>query len=110
MKEQFSGLMLRIHLGEEDRFQNRPLYEVIMDKCRDAGVRCAVVYRGIEGYGSSTRIRSGGGWLSSKDAPIVVSIVDREEKTKLLLREIEELVPEGLIATSHVDVIHYTAE
>lgn len=105
MKEQFEGRMLRIHFGEDDEWQGKPLHEAIIAKCQELGVAAAIVYRGIEGYGTSTRIHRRGYWRFSKDAPIMLSIIDREEQIDKLLPHLDAMVQEGLIAISRVEVI-----
>ena len=107
MKEQFQARMLRIHFGEDDKWQGKPLHEAIVAKCMELGMAGATVYRGIEGYGASTRIHLASHWKFSKDAPIVVSIVDTEEQIAKLIQHLDTMVEEGLIATSRVDVIRY---
>lgn len=107
MKEQFSGSMLRIHFGEDDRWQGKPLYEAIVAKCKELDIAEAIVFRGIEGFGSGSRIRRSGHWTFSKDAPIQLSIVDREEQIARLLPFLDSMVEEGLVATSRVEVIRY---
>jgi len=110
MKEQFQGKMLRIHLGEGDRWQGKPLHEAIVAKCLDLGMLGAIVYRGIEGYGSSTRIHHAGHWTFSRDAPIKLSIIDSEEQINRLIADLDMMVEEGLIAMSRVEVIRYSRE
>ncbi len=108
MKEQFEARMLRIHLGESDKWQGKPLHEAIVAKCQELGLAGAIVYRGIEGYGTSTRIHHASHWKFSKDAPIMVSIIDREEQVDKLLPHLDAMVEEGLIAMSRVEVIRYS--
>jgi PII-like signaling protein len=108
MKEQFQANMLRIHFGEGDKWQGKPLHEAILAKCQELGMAGAIVYRGIEGYGTSTRIRHASHWTFSKDAPIMLSIVDSEEQINKLIPHLDTMVEEGLIAMSHVDVIRYS--
>ncbi len=107
MKEQFEARMLRIHLGESDRWQGKPLHEAIVAKCLELGIAGAIVYRGIEGYGASTRIRHSSHWKFSRDAPIKLSIIDTEEQIQKLIPHLDEMVAEGLIAMSRVEVIRY---
>ena len=109
MKEQFSGRMLRIHFGEDDRWQGKPLHEALVAKCKDLGIAEAIVFRAIEGYGSGSRIRRSGHWSFSKDAPIEVSIIDTEEQIGRLLPFLDAMVEEGLVAASNVDVIRFSA-
>lgn len=108
MKEQFQARMLRIHFGESDQWQGRPLHQAILDKCRELGMAGAIVYRGIEGYGTSTRVRHSSLWKFSRDAPIMVSIIDTEDRIARLIPHLDAMVGEGLIAASTVQVTRYT--
>ncbi len=99
--------MLRIHFGEDDRWQGKPLHEAILTKCKELGIAEAIVFRGIEGYGSGSRIRRSGHWTFSKDAPIQLSIIDSEEQIARLLPFLDAMVEEGLVATSSVQVVRY---
>ncbi len=108
MREQFEAKMLRIHLGESDKWHGRPLHEAIVAKCQELGLAGATVYRGIEGYGRSTRIHHASHWKFSKDAPIMLSIIDREEQISRLLPYLDTMVEEGLIVMSQVEVIRFS--
>ena len=108
MKEQFEARMLRIFFGESDKCQVKPLHEAILAKCQELEVASAVVYRGIEGYGSSTRIHRASPWKFSRDAPMVVTVIDREEQIAKLVPQLDAMVGEGLIVMSKVDVMRYT--
>jgi hypothetical protein len=107
MKEQFQARMLRIHFGESDKWHGKPLHEAIVAKSQELGMAGAIVYRGIEGYGTSTRIHHSSHWTFSKDAPIMLSVIDSKEQIAKLLPHLDEMVEEGLIATSDVEVIRY---
>ena len=85
MKEQFNARMLRVHFGENDRWQGKPLHEAILARCLELGIAEAVVFRGIEGYGSASRIRHASHWPRGKDAPIQMSIIDTEEQISKLI-------------------------
>lgn len=108
MKEQFQAHMLRIHFGEADRWRGAPLHEAIMAKCQELGMAGAIVYRGIEGYGSSTRIRHASHWKFSRDAPMMLSVIDKEEQIAKLIPHLDEMIEEGLVAMSRVEVIRYS--
>jgi len=110
MKEQFEARMLRIHFGESDKWQGKPLHEAIVAKCKELGMAGAIVYRGIEGYGNSTRVRHSSHWVLSRDAPIMVSIVDTEEQIARLIPYLDEMVGEGLMALSPVQVTRYSRD
>ena len=107
MKLSGSAKMIRIHFGEDDRWQGKPLYEAIVEEARKQDLAGATVYRGIEGYGASSRIHRKH-LLTSGDLPVMVSIIDEEEKIQRFLPTLERMVYEGLIASSDVEVIRYT--
>jgi PII-like signaling protein len=94
--------MLRLHLSEHDKCSGRPLYEAIVEKCRDLSIAGATVYRGLEGYGESAGIHRH--HLMAHDEPIVVTIIDSEEKIHGLLPVLEEMIDTGVIAISDVEV------
>jgi hypothetical protein len=98
--------MLRIHFGEDDKWHGKPLYEAIVAKCRELDIAGATVFRGIEGYGASTLIHKKH-LLRSSDRPIMVSVIDTEDKIRTLIPALDEMVDEGLIAMSEVEVIRY---
>jgi hypothetical protein len=100
--------MLRIHFGENDRWQGKPLHEAILAKCMELGIAQAVVFRGIEGYGSASRIRHASHWPHSKDAPIQMSIIDTEAQIGKLTPSLDAMVEEGLVAMSTVEVVRYS--
>lgn len=106
MKLEGKAKMLRIHFGEDDKWHNKPLYEAIVVECRELDIAGASVFRGIEGYGASTLIHKRH-LLWSSDRPIMVSVIDTEEKINNLLPALDEMVSEGLIAVSEVEVIRY---
>lgn len=110
MKEQFTARMLRIHFGEDDRWQDKPLHEAILAKCIELGIAEALVFRGIEGYGSASRIRHASHWPLSKDAPIQMSIIDTEVQIARLTPWLDSMVEEGLVAASSVEVIRYSRD
>ena len=107
MKLEGKAKLLRIHFGESDKCKGKPLYQVIVQKCRELDIAGATVFRGIEGYGASTLVRKSHLLSFSTDMPIMVSIVDTEEKLRKLFPFLDEVVSEGLIAMSDVEVIKY---
>ncbi|HEX4074471.1 MAG TPA: DUF190 domain-containing protein [Candidatus Acidoferrales bacterium] len=108
MKLEGKAVMLRIHFGEDDKWQGKPLYRAIVEKCRELDIAGATVFRGIEGYGASTLIRKPHHLLSfSHDAPVMVSVIDSEEKVRKLIPQLDAMVADGLIAMSEVEVIRY---
>jgi uncharacterized protein len=107
MKLEGKAKMLRIHFGEDDKWNGKPLFRAIVEKCRALDLAGATVFRGIEGYGASTLIRRSHLLSFSSDAPIMVSVIDSEENIQKLLPFLDEMVAEGLIAMSEVEVIKY---
>ncbi|HUX66570.1 MAG TPA: DUF190 domain-containing protein [Terriglobales bacterium] len=110
MKTTSPGLLLRLHIGEDDRHQGRPLWQEILERCRAAGVEQASVYRGIEGYGASSRIHRPGLLGRTQDAPLVVTIIAAAEPMAALRPALEAMVGGGLIAVSRVELIRYEEE
>lgn len=107
MKLSGKAKMLRIHFGEDDKWKGKALYRAIVEKCRELDIAGATVLRGIEGYGASTLIRRTHHLSFSHDAPVMVSVVDTDDKIQKLLPFLDEVVDEGLIAMSEVEVIKY---
>lgn len=110
MKLEGKAKMLRIHFGEDDKWHDKPLYQAIVEKCRELDIAGATVYRGIEGYGASTRIHRSHLLSLSHDLPIMVSVIDIEEKIQKLIPVLDQMVDEGMIAISDVEVIRYVHE
>jgi len=99
--------MIRIHFGEDDRWHGKPLHEAIIEEARRQDLAGATAYRGIEGYGASSRIHRKHLFTSS-DLPIMVAIVDTADKIERFLPTLKQMVSEGMIAMSDVEVIRYT--
>ena len=92
--------LLRLHFTERDRFRGKPLYEAIVEKCRELNIAGATVFRGLEGYGDTAEIHRS--HVIRHDLPIVVQIVDSAENIERVLPVIEEMMDKGLIAISDV--------
>lgn len=108
MREQFQARMLRIHFTEADKWQDDPLYKAIVTKCMEIGIAGATVYRGIEGFGASARISHARSLSFSRDAPVMVSVIDTEEQIQKLIPHLDQMIEGGLIASSKVEVIRYS--
>lgn len=113
MKITGEGKLLRIFVGEADRVHGRPLYEAIVLKARELGLAGATAWRGIEGFGAGSRIHSARILRLSEDLPIVIEIVDSEEKIRAAMPAIEELIElsggGGLVTLEKAEVIRYTS-
>jgi uncharacterized protein len=99
--------MLRIYFGENDKWNGKALYQAIVEKCRDLDIAGTTILRGVAGYGASTLIHRSHVLSFSHDCPVMVSIVDSEEKIQKRIPFLDEAVDERLIATSEVEVIKY---
>ena len=101
------GHLLRIFIGENDRHDNRPLYEWLVVKAREMGLAGATVIRGVEGFGAKSRLHTAKILRLSTDLPIVVEIVDTKDKIEAFLPVVDEAVPEGLATVEKVDIRFY---
>jgi PII-like signaling protein len=112
MKISGEGKLLRIFVGESDHVHGRPLYEAIVHKAHDLGLAGATVWRGIEGYGAASRIHTAKILRLSEDLPLVIEIVDVEEKIRAALPEFDALMEAsgggGLITLEKAEIIKYT--
>ena len=104
-----NGKLLRVFIGESDRWHHQPLYEAIVLKARELGLAGATVLRGPMGFGASSHMHTAKILRLSMDLPIVIEIVDTAEKINLLLPYIEEMVQEGLVTLEDVRVLKYRA-
>jgi PII-like signaling protein len=111
MKDVTTAKLLRIHIGEMDRARHRPLFEVLVAEAREAGLSGATVLRGIESYGASSVVHRARLLELSEDLPIVVEIVDAEEKIRGYLERIDPILDEAacgvLITLEKVDVLRW---
>ncbi|MEV7801969.1 DUF190 domain-containing protein [Microbispora sp. NPDC088329] len=98
---------LTILIGESDQYRHRPLYTEIVHRARTMGLAGASVFRGIEGFGASSRIHTSRLLSLSEDLPVAVVIVDVPEKISAFLAELDELVTEGLVIVDPVEVHRY---
>jgi PII-like signaling protein len=107
MKLPETGILLRIFIGESDSYKGHTLYEAIVVRARELHLAGATVIRGIMGFGASSRIHSTKLLTLSEDLPIIIEIVDTEDKINLLMSFLDEVVREGLITKERVNIIKY---
>lgn len=107
MKIPENGQLLRIFIGESDQWHGQPLYEAIVLKAREAGLAGATMLRGLMGYGANSRIHTAKLLRLSEDLPVIVEIVDSEEKITNFLPMIDGMVQEGLVTLEDIKVIQY---
>jgi len=103
-------MLLRIFIGESDRWRHQPLYEAIVLKAREMHLAGATVLRGPMGFGKSSRLHTSKILRLSIDLPLVIEIVDTEEKLNGFLPALDEMMKRGLVTLERVRVIDYRAE
>jgi len=101
------GCLLRIFIGESDKFERHPLYEAIVLKARQAGLAGATVLRGLMGYGRHSVLHTAKILRLSEDLPMVIEIVDSLEKIENFLPLLDRMLQDGLVTLEKVRVLHY---
>ncbi|MBV9066949.1 MAG: DUF190 domain-containing protein [Methylobacteriaceae bacterium] len=102
-----NAVLLRIFIGEDDKHRGRPLYEAIVLKARELQLAGATILRGPMGFGHSSRLHTAKILRLSEDLPIVIEIVDSEEKIEAFLPQLEEMMGSGLVTLEKVRVLQY---
>jgi uncharacterized protein len=103
------ALLVRIYIGESDTYEGRPLYDVIVRHLRERGIRGASVFRGMEGFGRSSRVHTTRILALSEDLPILIEAVDEEARLRPVLEELEPMIGGGLVTTERIQVVVYRA-
>ena len=101
------GVLLRVFIGESDQWHGKPLYEAIVLKARELHLAGATVLRGPMGFGANSRLHTAKILRLSEDLPMVIEIVDSQQKIDELMPFIDEAVKEGLVTLEDVKVIRY---
>lgn len=107
MKIEGPGKLLRIFIGDADRWHGRPLSEAIVLMLREEGLAGATVIHGVEGFGAASRIHTAHILRMSEDLPIVIEVVDREDRIRKVLPKLDEMVQKGLVCLADVDIVMY---
>jgi len=107
MKLEGEAKLLRIFVGESDRHGGRPLYEAIVLEAKRQGLAGATVFKGFMGFGAHSRIHTAKVLQLSEDLPVMIEIVDTDEKIRAFLPVLEGMVKEGLVTLEKVEVIRY---
>ncbi len=103
-------VLVRIFIGEQDRFKGHPLYEAIVLKARETGLAGATVLRSPMGYGAASRLHTAKILRLSEDLPIIIEIVDTKEKIGAFLPALDAMMNGGLVTTETVNVVSYRHE
>ena len=101
------ALQVRIYVGEADHESGKPLYQAIVERLRERGVAGATVMRGIEGFGANAHLHTTRLLRLSEDLPVVIEVVDEDERIRAVLPELDALVGDGLITLQPVEVVAY---
>jgi PII-like signaling protein len=99
--------LLRVFIGESDKFEGRPLYQAIVERARQRELAGATVLRGYLGYGANSRIHSARIMRLSEDLPMVIEIVDEPERIAAFAAELDGMIGEGLVTMEKVEVVLY---
>lgn len=102
-----NGLLVRIYVGEQDQAEGRPLYQAIVEFLRARGLAGATVLRGIEGFGAHARVHTTRLLRLSEDLPVLIEVVDQEERLRGVLPELDAMVGDGLITLERVEIVAY---
>ena len=108
LKMEGRARLMRIYVGESDRWKDVPLYKALVEAMRANDIAGVTVYRGILGYGAHRRIHKDKPLHLSHDSSIMMSVVDTEEKLRAFLPRVEQMVQEGLVVMSDVDIVKYS--
>lgn len=100
-------VLMRIHIGERDKYGGRPLHEAIVALLRKRQYAGATVFRGISGFGASSKIHKSSFLGLSQDLPIVIECIDTDEKIKAILPELDRMISGGLVTLERAKVIMY---
>jgi PII-like signaling protein len=103
------GLLVRIYIGESDHHDGKPAYDAIVRLLRERGIRGASVFRGIEGFGRSSRVHTTRILAMSEDLPILIEAVDEASRIRAVLPDLETMVGGGLVTLERVEVVVYRA-
>jgi PII-like signaling protein len=108
LRREGKAKLMRIYFGENDKWHGKPLHEALVEAARTNDIAGVTVYRGILGYGANRRIHSDTALGLSHDRPVMLSIVDTEEKLRAFIPLLDDMVQQGLAVLSDVDIIKYT--
>ncbi len=110
MKIPVDGKLLRIFIGQQDKWQGQPLYEAIINIARRKKMAGATVLKGCLGFGCKSHLHSTKLLELSEDLPIIIEMVDSEEKINQFIPEIDEMIKDGLVTLEKVNVVMYRAQ
>ncbi len=107
MKKESDAILLRIFIGESDKFEGKPLSKYLVEFFKQEGLAGATVIRGIAGFGKTSKLHTTSILRLSDDLPIVVEVVDRKENIERVKPQLGEIIEEGLITEEEVKIVFY---
>lgn len=107
MRFEGEGKLLRVFIGESDRFEGKPLYRALVERLRAEGVAGATALRGIEGFGATSHLHTSRILRLSEDLPIVIEVVDTAEHIERVLPIVDAMVRDGMVTVERVQVLTY---
>ncbi|RPJ76032.1 MAG: DUF190 domain-containing protein [Alphaproteobacteria bacterium] len=110
MKSESTAILLRIFIGESDRYKGKPLYMHIVEMLKAEGIAGATVFRGITGFGKQSRIHTTSILRLSTDLPILIEVSDLEENIDRIRPKLDEIITQGLITEEKVKIIFYDSD
>jgi PII-like signaling protein len=110
VKLEGEGKLLRIFIGESDKFGRKPLYQAIVEMLREEGMAGATVLRGIEGFGANSHLHTARILRLSEDLPIVIEVADTAERIEAIMPKLDEMVTDGMVTLERVEVVAYRAQ
>jgi PII-like signaling protein len=110
VKLEGEGKLLRIFIGESDKYGRKPLYQAIVEMLREEGLAGATVLRGIEGFGANSHLHTARILRLSEDLPVVIEVADTAERIEAVMPQLDEMVKEGLVTLERVQVVAYRAQ
>jgi PII-like signaling protein len=108
LRKEGKAKLMRIYIGENDKWKEKPLYKALVASMRAHDIAGVTVYQGTLGYGANRRMHKGSALSLSHDHPVMLSVVDTEDKLRAFVPVIDEMVQQGLVVLSDVDIIKYT--
>lgn len=99
--------ILRIYIDNDDKYEKKPLWEVILKRAKEFGLSGATVFKGVAGMGAHSEIETFSVWSLSQKLPIIIEIIDREDKIREFIKTLDGIIEEGLITLVDTEVISY---
>jgi len=98
---------LKIYISNEDTYEGKPMFEVLLSMAKEEGLAGATVYKAVAGMGAHSQVHSFNVWVLKQKVPLIVQIIDSREKIMNFLQEIEHIIKEGLVTINDIDVVQY---